>query len=119
MTPPWATCHRCERDLYPRLARPSEVGWICADRKACSNRARATADNDARAEDVRWLAQTGESAVGAAARLGIGMSTLEKFCYRHGLGDELRQLAARNPRDHNAANMGAAIVAKFDRRRAA
>lgn len=28
MTPPWATCARCDIDLYPRLARRADDGWV-------------------------------------------------------------------------------------------
>ena len=31
MTAPYARCAKCDRDLYPRLARRTEEGWACAD----------------------------------------------------------------------------------------
>lgn len=49
-----------------------------------------------RAEDVAFLAATGESAVGAAERLGITYMALEKWCQQNML-HEWRTLVARNP----------------------
>jgi len=60
------------------------------------------------------MAATGESATGAAARLGISFGGLEKFCLRHGLRDELRVMRARDPRDHNVqAGVEAASRARW------
>jgi len=116
--PAWRTCARCEADLYPRLARRSERGWVCAHRSGCVRRARRAETASARTEDIRWLVETGESATGAAQRLGLTRDGLEAFCRRNGLRDELRTLLERDPRDHNAAQKGA-VIAKRDRRRAA
>ena len=54
-------------------------------------------DQQARAEDVRWLAETGECLTGAARRLGTTVDALEKWCALHGLRDELNRLRAREP----------------------
>lgn len=59
-------------------------------------------DHAARAEDIRWLAETGESLTGAARRLGITPTGLEKYCQRHGLDDAARRMRSREPHDHNA-----------------
>lgn len=55
----------------------------------------------ARAEDIAWMADNGESSYGAAARLGITRTALDAFCRRHRLATEWRQLIERDPRDHN------------------
>lgn len=59
-------------------------------------------DHAARGEDVRWLAQTGESASGAAARIGISYDALEKWCRAHDR-ESWQLLYANEPRDHNKA----------------
>lgn len=51
-----------------------------------------------RLEDLKWMADTGESATGAAARLGIGYSALEVWLRRHDRA-LWRRLVARDPRD--------------------
>lgn len=61
-----------------------------------------TTDHAARAEDVRWMVDTGESLTGAARRLGITAKGLEKWCQRHGLADLAHILRGREPIDHNA-----------------
>jgi hypothetical protein len=67
------------------------------------DRALATrrAKNEARAEDVRWMTETGECLDGAAERLGICVHALEYWLRRHA-PDLLPILRERNPRDHNA-----------------
>lgn len=62
-------------------------------------------DARARLEDVRWFVETGENAEGAAARLGIKVDALEKWCSRHAR-DEWVVLLARNPHDPNAQSRG-------------
>lgn len=52
-----------------------------------------------RAEDVRWLAETGESLIGAARRLGISREALEKWLTTHQMRDELEALRRRDPAD--------------------
>lgn len=43
----------------------------------------ARVDHVARAEDVRWLADHGECATGAAVRMGLTYDALEKWSRRH------------------------------------
>lgn len=46
-----------------------------------------TVDNEARTEDLEWMASTGENFDGAARRLGISIKSLEKWCLRQGRRD--------------------------------
>lgn len=55
---------------------------------------------EARLEDVRWMAETGECLDGAARRLGLSVNTLERFLWRNDAAC-LRLLLSRQPRDHN------------------
>jgi hypothetical protein len=55
-----------------------------------------------RLEDVAWMAATGESLTGAARRLGVTASGLEKWLDRRGRSDLTHALLAHEPRDHNA-----------------
>lgn len=56
--------------------------------------------NADRLEDVSWLAETGESLSGAAARLGLTNEALRQWCRR--FAPELAPiLVAREPRDPN------------------
>lgn len=48
-----------------------------------NNAAHIAANNQARAEDLTWLAEAGESTEGAAYRLGILRDSLEKWCQRN------------------------------------
>lgn len=50
-----------------------------------------------RIEDVEWMALTGESRIGAAARLGMNPRTLDRYLDRHGRSDLIRTLAAQDP----------------------
>lgn len=54
-------------------------------------------DRTARAEDLAWMAETGETIPGAAHRLGISTDALEKWCDHNGHRDLFRQLQ-RNSR---------------------
>lgn len=56
----------------------------------------------ARAEDIRFLAETGECLTGAARRLGLTNSGLEEWCKDNGLRREAFILRSREPRDHNS-----------------
>lgn len=56
---------------------------------------------DHRREDLRWMAETGESATGAAQRLNLTLAALEKWCRRNEV-DLWHQLLANEPTDHNA-----------------
>lgn len=90
------TCPRCARPLYPRTARRTDDGWICANARSCG-KARAALP---RIEDLRWMAAHGESAQGAAARLGITKAeALRRWCVRHDIEDVWRTLRARDPLD--------------------
>lgn len=42
--------------------------------------------NTARLENLTWMHDTGETAERAAARLGISLTALEKWCSRHDAG---------------------------------
>ena len=50
-----------------------------------------------RLEDLAWLADTGENAVGAARRLGVSHAALDRWCRRHCF-DLWQQLRARDPK---------------------
>lgn len=50
-----------------------------------------------RLEDLEWLAETGECSEGAAYRLGISRSALQRFCERYGRSDLWAQLRAHDP----------------------
>lgn len=54
-------------------------------------------DHAARAEDVRWMVETGENLTGAAKRLGISTDGVEKWCVLHGMHPELERLRSREP----------------------
>lgn len=67
-----------------------------------------------RTEDLLWMIETGESMVGAAARLGISPNSLQRWCHRRGLHEEAATLLARNPIDPDvdpseAGRKGAAV----------
>lgn len=90
---PGLTCAACHGPLYPRLAKRSETGWVCSDRRACE-RTRRHAE---RYEDVDWLASTGESLTGAAARIGLHPEVLARWCRRHA-PEQLASLMRHEPR---------------------
>lgn len=54
-------------------------------------------DHTARAEDLRWFAETGETLAGAAERLGLTTDGIEKWCGNHGARDVLERLRANEP----------------------
>lgn len=83
MTPAWAHCPTCTQPLYPRTARRSEEGWVCADRMGCGRVAARHRNNAARAEDLAWMAETGETPDGAAHRLGLNTDALQKWSERN------------------------------------
>lgn len=68
----WATCARCGRSLYPRTARPTEHGYVCARKDVC-----------ARMEDVMFMLSTGEDLPGCAARLGLRDAAFARWLWRH------------------------------------
>jgi hypothetical protein len=55
---------------------------------------------EARLEDLRWMAETGECLEGAAHRLGMQSKSLERFLRRHDR-ECIATLIANQPRDHN------------------
>lgn len=90
------TCSRCAHVAYKAKAR--------------AERERARSD---RIEDLRWMADHGESLIGAASRLDITESALEHFLVRHECRDLLAVFISHNPRDHNSpANRVAVVRAK-------
>jgi len=60
-------------------------------------------DNQARTEDVIFLAETGEGLTNAARRLGLTPVALERWATRH-LPEVLRTLRRNEPHDHNNSN---------------
>lgn len=70
---------------------------------------RPRVDHVERAEDVRWMADTGECLSGAAARLGITPAALEVWGRRHDR-ESLARLIAREPKDHNRVPSGVSIA---------
>lgn len=50
-----------------------------------------------RLEDLTFMAETGESFVGAAARLGVDANTLERWLERRKLSDLANRLHSRDP----------------------
>lgn len=57
--------------------------------------------NEARSEDVAWMAATGECLSGAARRLGIMPNSLDSWCRANGMHTELATLLSREPGDPN------------------
>lgn len=98
--PPAALCATCHAPLYPHLARRTDAGWVHANHRVClANRrtAEARRRNRARAEDVRWMAETGECLTGAAKRLGTTAEALEKWLRLQRMDNERLTLLAREP----------------------
>lgn len=101
-------CAECGR-TRPNKGRGLCVG--CYDRNHDAGTldryaARPRIDNDARAEDLEWMAATGESTAGAAKRLGITSVALERWCCRVGRYDlwtKLREHDPHMPMDYQAA----------------
>lgn len=56
--------------------------------------------NKARAEDIAFMAETGENAVRAAERLGLTLGALEAWATKH-TPEHWVTLQARKPRDPN------------------
>lgn len=54
-------------------------------------------DHAARAENLRFMADTGENLTGAARRLGISTDGVEKWATKHGMRAELEVLRRREP----------------------
>lgn len=66
------------------------------------------AQSEARLEDARFMAETGECLDGAARRLGLKVNTLEKFLWNNDRAC-LSTLMAHRPRDHNRLAAGLSI----------
>lgn len=128
------TCFICEQPLYPHPAERTDWGWKhahgCATECAVSSCAKPrrkrqwcethyaqwkrhghVVDPADRLEDIEFMAATGESFIGAAARLDMTPKALEKFLGRHRRTDLRATLIARNPRDHNKAPDGSDVTA--------
>lgn len=58
-----------------------------------------------RLEDLTFMANTGESGVRAAERLGLNYDALQAWAHRHA-PDVWRRLTARNPVSPNADHIG-------------
>lgn len=99
--PPGLTCAVCHDPLYPENARRTDDGWRHADKTSkCQSRLaeRQHAEKrDARNEDLRWMAETGETFSGAAKRLGLGNAALDRWFRLHPMPDVKAALLARDP----------------------
>ena len=128
---PGLTCATCEARLYPHEARRTPDGFVHLDRAACAGckvdgcQGKKSARGYCRPhyhrwlrhgdplggritiaetlEDIEFMADTGESLVGAAARLGLKRATLGTFLGRNGRHDLTRRLAARDSHPGGAA----------------
>lgn len=87
--PPGCLCARCGTSLRHDLARRTEHGWMHRWHTTCEARERL--------EDLRWMAETGESVLGAAKRLGISRESLTTWCRRNDAMDIYDALRRRNP----------------------
>lgn len=113
MTPPGLTCTRCEKHLYPHLARATDNGWQharCPRMTREERHAEAARIRAERLEDLEFMLDTGECLMGAAIRLAMTEMAVETLLARAGRRDMLRALRARNPRDHNATPDGLNIT---------
>lgn len=104
----WMWRKLTEREQHAALSagrRRKDSPGVCSKcahvaRKAKEHAERAAA-KAARIEDLTFMAEHGESLVGAAARLDLTRSALEHFLNRNGLPDLLEALTANNPHDWN------------------
>lgn len=91
--PPGLTCCVCLGPLYPEDARRTERGWRhSGPPQECQTRKR-----EARNEDLRWMAETGESYSGAARRLGVTIAALERHFRLHPMPEVRAALVSRDP----------------------
>lgn len=60
-----------------------ECGRGCVNLGLCRSREHARRLREARAEDLRWMAETGETFDRAAARLGLTSKVLERWMFRY------------------------------------
>ena len=117
--PEGLTCVACHRPLYPTLARRTDDGWrhkssrcprVGCVMEGCDRKHQARGycelhykrivlgrkpRTEIHIEDVEWMAETGECLTGAASRLGVQPTTLERFLYRAGRADLYRVLKGR------------------------
>lgn len=66
----------------------------------------AKIDVAARLEDVRWMAETGETLTGAARRLGLDAESLAVWLRRRGAGELCRTLRGREAADEDRRHGG-------------
>lgn len=125
--PPGLTCADCQQPLAPHLAVRTLDGWEHAGRCPCKvndcpnprhaggycnphygrmkRHGNPLAGNRANIklhiEDIEWMAENGESLSGAAARLGVTVSALDRHLRRGGHTDIITTLLRHEPRDWN------------------
>jgi hypothetical protein len=112
--PSGLTCPRCELPLSSGLARLDDEMYVHAEGCPCqidgcegTNHARGYCNNHyarllkhgnplggvvIETEDIEWMAETGESLEGAAARLGTTIKSLEAVLRRRGRADLVHAL---------------------------
>ena len=96
---PGLTCATCHGPLYPEQARRTDAGWKHAQeaRGTCLNQRRVREGREsraARAEDLEWMAETGETVEGAAMRLRCDAKSVENWLRGKGRTDVLARLRA-------------------------
>lgn len=99
---PGLTCATCHGPLYPEQARRTDDGWKHTQeaRGTCLNQRRVREGREsraARAEDLEWMAETGETFSGAAKRLGISNSALDRWLRHNDRMDLHGTLLSRDP----------------------
>lgn len=88
--------HRYRRDLPACV--PCRTAHAAAEKRRAERREAVRADPMfMRLEDLRWMAEHGECAEGAAARLEVTPAALAKWCTVHGQTDLWHTLRARDP----------------------
>jgi hypothetical protein len=99
----------CERPHYGRGYCKKHYGNVIKGQ--VPRREREQQATTARLEDLHFMAEHGESLIGAAHRLGISERALEMWLKRQGAEALTADLRSRNPRDPNAlANRTAVFV---------
>ena len=108
MSPRTCSVEGCERPHNARGYCRTHYGHMVEGRVPCRP---LTVSVEDRLEDLRFMAETGESLMGAAARLGITERGLDLWLARHDANALRADLRSRNPRDPNAlANREAVYV---------
>ncbi len=85
---PGLTCHHCHQPISGKRGAPMThhtpdglLHTTCPQPAARKNpSAQLNAD---RLEDLAWMAETGETRDGAAARLGMSVESLGRWCEKH------------------------------------